>query len=83
MTTNPSVGQVLASIRDDRGGLNQLTVIDPFVAVVLGITILGEATGAPLWSLLLLAAAGAVAVWGVIDLARAQQRSASDAALGG
>jgi hypothetical protein len=60
-----------------------LTVIDPFVAVVLGITILGEATGAPLWSLLLLAAAGAVAVWGVIDLARAQQRSASDAALGG
>ncbi|MFE5410198.1 DMT family transporter [Microbacterium sp. NPDC056569] len=60
-----------------------LTVIDPFVAVVLGITILGEATGAPVWSLLLLAAAGAVAVWGVIDLARAQQASARDAPLEG
>ncbi|MFB7894313.1 DMT family transporter [Microbacterium sp. NPDC056044] len=52
-----------------------LTVIDPFVAVVLGITILGEATGAPWWTLLVLAAAGAVAVWGVFDLARAQQAS--------
>ncbi|WP_342001413.1 DMT family transporter [Microbacterium sp. LWH7-1.2] len=58
-----------------------LTVIDPFVAVVLGIAILGEATGAPVWSLLLLAAAGAVAVWGVFDLARAQQASVGDASL--
>ncbi|MEV4687453.1 DMT family transporter [Microbacterium sp. LWH3-1.2] len=58
-----------------------LTVIDPFVAVVLGITILGEATGAPVWSLLVLAAAGAVAVWGVFDLARAQQASVSNASL--
>ncbi len=53
-----------------------LTVIDPFVAVVLGITILGEATGAPLWSMFAFAAAGAVAVWGVLDLARAQREPA-------
>lgn len=50
-----------------------LTVIDPFVAVILGITILGEATGAPLWSMFAFSAAGAVAIWGVLDLARAQQ----------
>ncbi len=50
-----------------------LTVIDPFVAVVLGITILGEATDAPAWSMFAFAAAGAVAIWGVLDLARAQQ----------
>lgn len=50
-----------------------LTVIDPLVAVVLGITILGEATGAPPWSMLAFAAAGAVAIWGVFDLARAQR----------
>jgi drug/metabolite transporter (DMT)-like permease len=59
-----------------------LTVIDPFVAVVLGIAILGEAMGAPVWSMLVLAAAGAVAVWGVIDLARAQQANASEVSLG-
>lgn len=51
-----------------------LTVIDPFVAVILGITILGEAAGAPLWSIFAFVIAGAVAVYGVIDLARAEQR---------
>lgn len=53
-----------------------LTVTDPFVAVVLGITMLGEATGALLWSMFAFAAAGAVAVWGVLDPARAQREPA-------
>ena len=50
-----------------------LTVIDPGVAVVLGITILGEAAGAPLWAIPAFIVAGAVAVSGVFALARAQQ----------
>jgi drug/metabolite transporter (DMT)-like permease len=49
-----------------------LTVIDPFVAVILGITILGEAQGAPWWSVLLFLAAGATAVYGVFDLSGAR-----------
>lgn len=49
-----------------------LTVIDPAVAVVLGITILGEASGAPLWSLFAFIVAGAVAVGGVFALAKAE-----------
>ncbi|GAA1918690.1 hypothetical protein GCM10009775_09060 [Microbacterium aoyamense] len=51
-----------------------LTVIDPTVAVVLGITILGEASDAPVWSVLAFIAAGAVAVAGVFLLSRAEQR---------
>lgn len=47
-----------------------LTVIDPFVAVILGITILHEAAGAPLWAIPAFVVAGAVAIWGVFDLAR-------------
>lgn len=49
-----------------------LTVVDPGVAVILGIVILHEAAGAPLWAFLALIAAGAVAVTGVIQLARAE-----------
>ncbi|UAJ78940.1 multidrug DMT transporter permease [Leifsonia sp. ZF2019] len=48
-----------------------LTVIDPTVAVVLGITILGEASGAPLWAFAAFVAAGGVAVAGVFVLSRA------------
>lgn len=50
-----------------------LTVIDPTVAVVLGITILGEASEAPLWSVFAFVVAGAVAIVGVFLLARAEQ----------
>ncbi len=46
-----------------------LTVVDPFVAVVLGITVLQEAAGAPLWAFLVFAVAGAAAMWGVWSLA--------------
>lgn len=49
-----------------------LTVVDPAVAVVLGITILGEASNAPFWSILIFIAAGAVAIAGVIALSRAE-----------
>lgn len=51
-----------------------LTVIDPTVAVVLGITILGEARGAPVWSIFAFVAAGSVAIAGVFLLSRAETR---------
>ncbi|WP_127476650.1 multidrug DMT transporter permease [Microbacterium sulfonylureivorans] len=47
-----------------------LTVVDPFVAVVLGITVLNEAASAPPWSFLAFAVFGAAAMWGVWSLAR-------------
>lgn len=54
-----------------------LTVIDPTVAVVLGITILGEAQGAPLWAIFAFLVAGIVAVSGVLQLSRAEQPETS------
>lgn len=47
-----------------------LTVIDPIIAVGIGIVVLGEASNAPLWAGLGFVVAGAVAVWGVFQLAR-------------
>jgi uncharacterized membrane protein len=47
-----------------------LTVVDPLVAVVIGIVVLGEAAAAPVWALIAFVAIGAVAVWGVVGLAR-------------
>ncbi|MFV0435379.1 MAG: multidrug DMT transporter permease [Leucobacter sp.] len=49
-----------------------LTVVDPAVAVILGITILNEAAGAPVWSLFAIAVAGAVAIYGVLKLSKAE-----------
>lgn len=49
-----------------------LTVIDPTIAVVLGITILGEASSAPIWAMVAFAVAGAVAVGGVFALSKAE-----------
>lgn len=49
-----------------------LTVIDPTIAVILGIVILREATNAPPWAVLAFLAAGAVAALGVLKLARAE-----------
>ncbi len=46
------------------------TVIDPAVSVFIGIVILHEATNAPIWSLLAIAAAGIIATIGVFLLAR-------------
>jgi len=52
-----------------------LTVVDPFVAVVLGITVLQEAANAPLWSFFGFAVTGAAAMAGVWWLAHTQQGS--------
>ena len=47
-----------------------LTVIDPIVAVAIGIIVLGEAAGAPLWAVFAFIAAGGCSVWGVTSLSR-------------
>ncbi|MEV8266445.1 DMT family transporter [Microbacterium sp. NPDC076911] len=47
-----------------------LTVVDPIVAILIGIFVLGEADGAPVWVHVAFAIVGAVAVWGVFQLAR-------------
>lgn len=53
-----------------------LTVVDPFVAVVMGLTVLQEAVGAPLWSYGVFVVAGAGALWGVWSLASVQRADA-------
>ncbi|WP_298041088.1 DMT family transporter [uncultured Microbacterium sp.] len=47
-----------------------LTVVDPLVAVLIGAVILGETSAAPPWALVVFGVTGAVAIWGVISLAR-------------
>lgn len=47
-----------------------LTVVDPMVAVGIGIVILEEANGAPVGAIIAFAVAGAIAVWGVLQLSR-------------
>jgi hypothetical protein len=47
-----------------------LTVIDPLIAVAIGIAVLGEASNAPLWVIPVWAVAAAVAVYGVFQLAK-------------
>ncbi|MGX1931756.1 DMT family transporter [Microbacterium resistens] len=47
-----------------------LTVIDPMIAVLIGLLVLGEASAAPLWALIAFGIFGAVATWGVVSLAR-------------
>lgn len=47
-----------------------LTVVDPMVAVAIGIVVLDEASNAPLWAMIGFVVAGAIAVWGVFQLAR-------------
>jgi drug/metabolite transporter (DMT)-like permease len=47
-----------------------LTVIDPMIAVGIGVIVLGEASQAPTWAAVLFAVAGAVAMWGVFRLAK-------------
>lgn len=47
-----------------------LTVIDPMVAVSIGIVVLGEAAGAPVWAYFAFVLAGALAVYGVLQLAK-------------
>src|SRR5690606_13308210 len=47
-----------------------LTVVDPLIAVLIGALVLGEAAAAPPWVLVAFGVVGAVAVWGVVSLAR-------------
>ncbi len=47
-----------------------LTVVDPLVAVAIGIVVLGEASQAPLWAVVAFAFSGIIAVFGVFQLAK-------------
>ncbi|WP_243408999.1 DMT family transporter [Microbacterium sp. TPD7012] len=47
-----------------------LTVVDPLIAVLIGMIVLGEAAAAPWWVFIIFGVAGAIAVWGVVNLAR-------------
>ncbi len=47
-----------------------LTVVDPLIAVLIGALVLGETDAAPPWALVIFGVAGAIAVWGVVGLAR-------------
>lgn len=58
-----------------------LTVIDPIIAVLIGIVVLGEAAGAPLWAVLAFIASGAVAIVGVIGLAKFHPQTGASALL--
>lgn len=55
-----------------------LTVIDPIIAVVIGLVVLQEAQTAPLWAFIGFGVAGALAVYGVISLARHHPQVISD-----
>jgi len=54
-----------------------LTVIDPIVAVSIGIIVLQEASGAPLYAIVAFAVAGALAVYGVVQLSKRQPEAAA------
>ena len=47
-----------------------LTVVDPIVAVAIGIVVLHEAAGAPWWAIVAFILTGAIAVFGVSQLAK-------------
>ncbi|WP_010202833.1 DMT family transporter [Salinibacterium sp. PAMC 21357] len=47
-----------------------LTVVDPLVAVSVGIIVLGEASNAPLWAVIAFVITGAVAIFGVFSLSK-------------
>ncbi len=47
-----------------------LTVVDPLVAVAIGIVVLGEASRAPLWAVIAFVISGIIAVFGVLQLAK-------------
>ncbi|WP_431798719.1 DMT family transporter [Microbacterium kunmingense] len=55
-----------------------LTVIDPIVAILIGLIVLGEAATAPLWANIGFLIAGVIAVWGVFQLARYHPQIVSD-----
>jgi hypothetical protein len=54
-----------------------LTVVDPIVGATVGLAALGEAASAPAWSFVVFAAAGALAVLGVVRLSRSRPANTS------
>lgn len=60
-----------------------LTVIDPIVAVLIGIIVLQEAAGAPLWAAGVFVVSGVVAIVGVLGLAKYHPQSGVLAIHGG
>lgn len=56
-----------------------LTVIDPIVAVLIGIVVLGEAANAPLWAVFAFIGSGALAVVGVVGLAKFHPQTGASA----
>ena len=56
-----------------------LTVIDPIIAVLIGIVVLDEAAGAPVWAIFAFVVSGAVAVIGVVGLAKFHPQSGASA----
>ena len=55
-----------------------LTVVDPMVAILIGLIVLNEAAGAPIWVYVAFGVVGAIAVWGVFQLARYHPQILSD-----
>jgi hypothetical protein len=58
-----------------------LTVIDPLVAVTIGIVVLDEAAGAPWWAMVGFGITGAVAIYGVFQLAKHHPQTNGEAPL--
>ncbi len=54
-----------------------LTVIDPIVAVSIGVIVLQEASGAPWYAIVAFVVAGALAVYGVVQLSKRQPEAAA------
>jgi drug/metabolite transporter (DMT)-like permease len=52
-----------------------LTVVDPLVAVGIGIVVLDEASQASIWAVMAFVVAGIIAIWGVFLLARYHPQS--------
>lgn len=52
-----------------------LTVIDPLIAVLIGIVVLGEAAHAPMWAVLIFLVSGTIAMVGVYGLAKYHPQS--------
>lgn len=57
-----------------------LTVVDPLVAVTIGIVVLDEASQAPLWAVIAFGVVGAIAIWGVFLLSRYHPQTAAQIA---
>ena len=54
-----------------------LTVIDPLVAVSIGIIVLQEASGAPWYAIFAFVVAGALSVYGVVQLSKRETKAAA------